>query len=148
MVPRRGRLAGGLTFALLAFFLLSLAGVSLRWLDAAVRSPGLREGVIGYASCSAVVLVGLLVPGRWRSIPLLLATVGGAVLPVYLVRDLLDLLGTRDVWIGQSLTLSVLFPLLVGGAGTVAILRRPRRDSFDRAWPGAVVDSGCAQRQG
>ncbi len=123
----RGRLAAGLTFALFVFYGLSLASVTLSWRDAVVRPPGLAEAITGYAACCGIVVVGMLVPGRWRAIPMFLATVAGTVLPMYLVRDLLDTLGKHDLWVGQSLTLTVLFPLLVGGAATIAILRRPRR---------------------
>ena len=124
---KRGRLAAGLTFALFVFFALSLVSVTLSWLDTTVRPPGLAEAITGYGVCSGLVVVAMLFPGRWRSIPVLLATVAGVLLPLYLVRDLLDTLGVHDLWVGQSLTLGVLFPLLVGGTATIAILRRPRR---------------------
>lgn len=119
--------AGPLVLALAVFYILSLAGVWLAWWDAEIRPPGLADGVVGYVVCVGLLAPAFVLRGRWRSVPTLLAAAAGVVLPVYLASDLLSMLGIRDVWIGQSLTLGVLFPLLVGGLALLAQLVGPGR---------------------
>jgi hypothetical protein len=78
--------------------------------------------------CAALLLPALLLDGRWRALPLVVATVAGALTPVLLSRDLLGMLGIPDVWVGQALTLHVVFPLCLGIPATIAALATPDPD--------------------
>lgn len=82
--------------------------------------------MVVYAVCAALLLPAFVLPGRWRVVPTVLATATGVLGPVVLARDLMEVVGPRDVWVGQSLTLQVLFPLVVGLFAVVALLRAPR----------------------
>jgi hypothetical protein len=125
LTPFASKVALGLCVALFAWFALLFVSSMLLWIDSDPSRAALSEAVIGYGICAVVVLVGMTVPGRWRAVFSAAATVFGALLPLYLARDLVDSLGVGDVWVGQSLTFGVLFPLVVGGGATVALLRTP-----------------------
>ena len=78
-----------------------------------------------------LVVPAFLFRGLWRLVPVLAGTAAGVLTPVLLSRDLLGMLGVPDVWVGQSLTLHVVFPLVVGLSAAVAVILagrvRPRR---------------------
>ena len=116
-------------FALLAFYLLQLAAAVLAWSEAPIRTESLSDAMRAWAVCVVAVLPALLLRGRWRALPALAATVLGALVPVLLARDLMEVVGPREVWVGQSLTLQVLFPLLIGLTAVIAVLSAPRRGS-------------------
>jgi hypothetical protein len=125
LTPFSSRVALGLSVALFAWSALLFVSSLLLWFDADVPQSGLTEAMVGYGICALVVLVGMAAPGRWRAVFTAAVAVFGAILPLYLARDLVDTLGVSDVWVGQSLTFGVLFPLVVGGGATVALLRTP-----------------------
>jgi len=116
----------GLVLALLVFYCLQLAAAAIAWREAPIRTDALIDPIVAYAVCAALVVPALLARGRWRVVPVLLATAAGAIAPVLLARDLMEVVGPRDVWVGQSLTLQVLFPLVVGLCTVVALLSAPR----------------------
>jgi hypothetical protein len=127
-VPRSSRRPrSGLLVALLAFYCLQLASAAVAWYEAPIRTDALVDAMVAYAICAALVLPGLLLRGRWRVLPVLLATAAGAAAPVLLSRELMEVLGPRDVWVGQSLTLQVVFPLVIGLCAVVALLTAPNR---------------------
>ena len=112
--------------ALMAFYLLQFAVDFLAWYDAELRTPGQADAMVAWAVCSGVLLPALLLRGRWRVLPIFVATLAGAAAPILLSRDLVAMLGVPDVWIGQGLTLQVLFPLLLGlPAAGAALLSGP-----------------------
>lgn len=123
--PFASRVALGLTVALLVWSVLLLASSLLLWIDSDVPRAGLGEAIGGYGLCAVLVACGIAAPGRWRALFTASVALLGAALPVFLARDLVDTLGLADVWVGQSLTFGVLFPLVVGGGATVALLRSP-----------------------
>jgi hypothetical protein len=125
LTPFASRVALGLCVALFAWSALLCMSSLLLWIDAEVPQSGLGEAVVGYGICALVVLAGMAAPGRWRAVFTAAVAVFGALLPLYLARDLVDTLGVSDVWVGQSLTFGVMFPLVVGGGATVALLRTP-----------------------
>ena len=119
--------ATSFSVALMAFYLLQLAVEFLSWYDAELRTPGQADAMVAWAVCAGVLLPALLLRGRWRVLPFLAATLAGAATPILLSRDLVAMLGVPDVWIGQGLTLQVLFPLLLGvPAAVAALLSGPR----------------------
>lgn len=122
--PFVSRVALGMSIALLVFFLLQLAGLALLWFDAGREGSVLVEGMVVYGVASAVMIVGLVEPGRLRVLFIALAALAGAALPVYQTRHLFESVGIYDVLLGQGLITSVLFPLLVGGGATIALLAR------------------------
>ncbi len=122
-------LAVGLATALLAFYVLQLGAALLSWYDSEIRTPGQSDAIAAYSVCSLLLVPVYLFRGRWRVVPLLAATAAGVATPVLLSRDLLGMLGVPDVWIGQSLTLHVLFPLVVGLVAATAVLVRGSRRS-------------------
>jgi hypothetical protein len=119
---RRSIVVTSFAIALLAFYLLEFAVAFLSWYDAEMRTPGQSDSMVAWALCALLLLPALLMRGRGRALPLLLATVAGAVAPVLLSRDLVGVLGIPDVWVGQALTLHVVFPLCLGLPATVAAL--------------------------
>ncbi|MFV0316404.1 MAG: hypothetical protein ACK5O2_05510 [Microthrixaceae bacterium] len=125
----------GFVVALLLFFALQCANALVVWREAPIRSDAMIEAVLVHLGCAALVVPALLLRGRWRALPLVVATIAGAVAPVGLSRDLIGVLGPRDVWVGQSLTLHVLFPLVLGAVATVAVLSAPRPRSLPAAPP-------------
>jgi hypothetical protein len=112
--------------ALLVFYCLQLGSAAVAWREAPIRTDALVDAMVAYAICAVLVLPALLLRGRWRVLPALLATAAGTVAPVLLSRDLMEVVGPRDVWVGQSLTLQVVFPLVVGLCAVVALLTAPR----------------------
>lgn len=128
--PMRPRSA--LLVALLAFYVLQLAAALLAWREAPIRTEALLDPIRAWALCSVAVLPALMLRGRWRALPAAAATALGTATPILLSRDLIEVVGPRDVWVGQSLTLQVLFPLLVGSAATLAVLTAPRREPRTR----------------
>ncbi len=115
--------------ALMAFYVLQFGVALLAWYDAELRTPGQADAMVAWAVCAALLLPALLLDGRWRALPLVVATVAGAVAPVLLSRDLLGMLGIPDVWVGQALTLHVVFPLCLGIPATIASLAIPTPDT-------------------
>lgn len=122
-ISRRPR--SGLLVALLVFYCLQLAAAAVAWREAPIRTDALVDPMLAYATCALLVLPALLLRGRWRVFPTLVATAAGTVSPVLLSRDLMEVVGPRDVWVGQSLTLQVIFPLVVGLCAVVALLTAP-----------------------
>ncbi len=116
----------GFVVALLLFFLLQAANSAVLWREAPIRTDPMVDAIVAHLACALLAVAALLLRGRWRALPVLLATLVGAAVPVYLNRDLMDVVGPRNVWVGQSLTLQVLFPLVVGLVATVAVLTAPR----------------------
>lgn len=112
--------------ALFVFYCLEFATALVAWHEAPIRTDALVDPMVAYAVCAGSVLPGFLLPGRWRAVPALLATAAGVLTPILLTRDLMEVIGPRDVWVGQSLTLQVLFPLVLGLCAVVAILSAPR----------------------
>lgn len=117
----------GLVAALAVFFVLQLAAALLTWRDAEIRAPGLGDAIVAYGVCLALLVPALVLPGRWRAVPTALSALAGTAVPVVLSRDLVEMLGPREVWIGQSMTVHVVFPLVVGAAAVVSLLRNGRR---------------------
>lgn len=108
------------------FYCLEFATALIAWREAPIRTEALVDPMVAYAVCAGLVLPALLFPGRWRVVPALVATAAGVLAPVLLTRDLMEVVGPRDVWVGQSLTLQVLFPLVVGLCAVVAVMTAPR----------------------
>ena len=108
--------------ALFGFYLLQAAVAFLSWYDAAIRTPGQADAMVAWAVCAGLVVPALILRGRWRALPIVVATLAGAVAPILLSRDLVAMLGVPDVWVGQGLTLQVLFPLFLGVPAAVAAL--------------------------
>lgn len=125
LTPFASKAALGLCVALFAWFALLFVSSLLLVVDSDAPPAGLTEAVIGYGLCAVVVLLGMAAPGRWRAAFTAAVTLFGALLPLYLARDLVDSLGVGDVWVGQSLTFGVLFPVVVGGGATIALIRTP-----------------------
>lgn len=117
----------GLVSALAVFFALQFVAAVFAWRDAEIALPALEDAIVAYGVCLALLVPVPLLRGRWRTIPTALAALAGTVVPVLLSRDLLEMLGPRDVWIGQSMTVDVLFPLLVGLAAVITLLRNGGR---------------------
>lgn len=99
--------------------------------------------MIAYVICAALVVPALVLRGRWRILPVIVAAVAGMVAPVLLSRDLMDVVGPREVWVGQSLTLQVLFPVVVGFAAVVVLATAPRYVAAHRAHD-RTADPGVA----
>ena len=95
----------------LLFLLALLAGLALGAAEGGIAAGLLRAAGIGRA---------------WLAGPAVAAL---ALVPVLLARDLMEVVGPREVWVGQSLTLQVLFPLLIGLTAVIAVLSAPRRGS-------------------
>jgi hypothetical protein len=119
-------IATSFTIALMAFYVLQFAVALLAWYDAELRTPGQADAMVAWAVCAALLLPALLLRGRLRALPLMGATAAGALAPVLLSRDLVGMLGIPDVWVGQALTLHVVFPLCLGIPATFAALAAPR----------------------
>lgn len=117
----------GLLVALFAFYCLQLAAAVVAWREAPIRTDALVDPMVAYAICVVAVLPAFVLRGRWRVGPTLVATAAGTLAPVLLARDLMQVVGPRDVWVGQSLTLQVVFPLVVGICAVVALLTAPRQ---------------------
>lgn len=122
----RRRRRSALLVALLVFYCLQLATALVAWREAPIRTEALVDPIVVYAVCAALLLPAFVLPGRWRVVPTVLATATGVLGPVVLARDLMEVVGPRDVWVGQSLTLQVLFPLVVGLFAVIALLTAPR----------------------
>jgi len=112
--------------ALLVFFAAQAANAWVAWYEAPIRTDDMVDAIVAYLICGAAVVPALALRGRWRVIPVLLATLAGAIVPVALSRDLMDAVGPRSVWVGQSLTLQVMFPLLLGLLAAGAVVSAPR----------------------
>lgn len=124
-LSRRPR--SGLVVALFVFYCLQLAAAAVAWREAPIRTDALSDAMVAYAVCAVLVLPAFVLRGRWRILPTLLATAVGTAVPILLARDLMEVVGPRDVWVGQSLTLQVLFPLVVGFSAMIALLTAPGR---------------------
>ncbi len=125
-----GRAGTGLCAALAAFYLLQLGGGLLTWYEAEIRLPGQKDVIVGYGLCLILLVPAFVLRGRWRVLPTIAASLAGAAVPLVVAGDMFAMLGIQDVWVGQSLTLHVLFPLAVGGSAVLAQLlggRIPRR---------------------
>ena len=116
----------GFVVALLVFFAAQAANAWVAWYEAPIRTDDMVDAIVAYLICGAAVVPALALRGRWRVIPVLLATLAGAIVPVALSRDLMDAVGPRSVWVGQSLTLQVMFPLLLGLLAAGAVVSAPR----------------------
>ncbi len=112
--------------ALFAFYCLQLAAAFVAWWQAPIRTEALTAPMVAYGTCAVLMVPALLLRGRWRVIPTLAATALGTIAPLWLARDLIEIVGPRDVWVGQSLTLQVCFPLVVGLGAIVALFTASR----------------------
>jgi len=126
---RASRRPDGFLVAFGLYSVLQFGAAVLRHTDDLVRSPGTREAVVGYGLCCALVATSVVLRGRWRSLLLVPTALFAAALPVWLSRGLLQSMPPRDVWIGQSLTPEVAFPLATGLTAAYVALRRGRRES-------------------
>jgi hypothetical protein len=102
---------------------LALLTSVLAWWRAVIRTDPLVEAVVGYALCLAAMVLAMWLPGRWRPVGILLAGAGASFVPLWINRGLFGSIPPDDLWIGQSMTLVVLFPLAMGVAGAVGHLR-------------------------
>lgn len=113
--------------ALFAFYCLQFATAALAWREAPIRTDAQLNAIIAYGTCAALVVPAFVLRGRWRILPVVVAAAAGTAAPVLLTRDLMEVVGPREVWVGQSLTLQVLFPVVVGLATVMALATAPKR---------------------
>lgn len=124
-IPKFG-LGDGLIIALLLFVTLSLLGILIVVIDFGDLSSNLRDSLVGY-SLASLLAIGALLATKMAK-PTLAAAAGivGGVTPIVASRDLLGSFGLKDLWIGQSWTLMVLLPLLLGLGAALLTWSNPR----------------------
>ncbi len=116
-------LGDGLAFALFGFVVLALVGVILLILDFGEVNSQLRKLVTGYLLSSVLLGASMLAPRKPRAVLIAVSGAAAAASPVVAGWELVQSFGLQDLWIGQSWTLMVLFPLITGGISASLIYR-------------------------